>query len=104
MTKGIGTESFGVLALGEAGDAKRAAGNEAAGAKRYSARTNRPSGGMNESDLSRAQRWSLVCPISNQNHGERLIVNIPYARMERAIRQDLGIRKRQETVGNAYVS
>lgn len=67
MTKGIGTESFGVLALSEAGDAKRAAGNETAGAKRYSARTNRPSGGMNESDLSRAQRWSLVCPISNQN-------------------------------------
>jgi hypothetical protein len=54
MVKGIGTESF-VVEVFDAGDeANRATGNEAAGVERYSARVNCPSGGMKESDLSRA--------------------------------------------------
>lgn len=60
ITKGIGTVSLEVLAVWKLDCANRAAGTEAEGAKRYSARTKRPSGGMKERDLSRTQRWSLI--------------------------------------------
>lgn len=62
ITKGIGTESFAVLTAWEFDEAMRAVGAEAPGAKRYSTKVKRPSGGIKESDLSRVQRWSLVRP------------------------------------------
>jgi hypothetical protein len=55
MTNGIGTKSFDVLTVCEPDDAKRDVGADAAGAKRYSAKVKRPSGGMKDNDLSRVQ-------------------------------------------------
>lgn len=63
MTNGIGTVSFEVLTAWEPDDAKRAVAAEAPGAKRYSARVKRPSGGMKEKDLSRVQRCILILAL-----------------------------------------
>lgn len=99
---GIGTESFVAGVLDTGGDVRRAVGNEAAGAERYSARVKCPSGGMKDSDLSRVHRWSLEGTLASR---ELLIVCIedtPYASMKRTVRQGLRIRKRQKTIGSPY--